>query len=429
MSISCDEQSTRTQREGQHHSNFWLMYCYALTASGMVLSAYLLWRMLAQISGVPLSLDLCSAIFGTGCDHASSTRSLLLGVPLAGWGLSYFSTLAALLLLGLLYSEDFEFESRVAILVFGLIGLACSIGLVSKMFLDTEPVCPVCWLIHGVNLAIVFCAWKSTGKSLAEVAGVTITAVKYLMGAEATYPLSAKRRVLYIFCALGLGGFVYQWSLVQATIRRGVERIAAPQEIVEAFKATQPEEIRLSTYDSRLGSSSAPIQLVIFSDFQCPACQYTAEVLGELTDSHADKVSVVFKHFPLCSQCNPLLKKDLHPLAGLAAQACLAAAQQSKFWAFHDALFAADWELLGEHTELFEPQLLELAAQLNLDVNRFELDRRSSPVQDRLSADIEEGLRLKVQGTPTIFMNGRLVTRPSQRTLEILIEHLCSPDV
>jgi protein-disulfide isomerase len=128
-------------------------------------------------------------------------------------------------------------------------------------------------------------------------------------------------------------------------------------------------------------------RLVIeYADFECPYCAaMSARLAGT---AHR----VVFRHFPVRSS---------HPRAWPAACAAEAAALQGRFWEMHDLLFA-------DQGRLEDPHLWQRAERLGLDLERFERDRRSGAVQDRVMRDFRSGVRAGVVTTPTVFADGQM---------------------
>ena len=143
------------------------------------------------------------------------------------------------------------------------------------------------------------------------------------------------------------------------------------------------------------GDASARVNLVAFSDFECPFCARAAVTVRQLRERYPSGVRFVFRHFPL----------SFHPHAALAARAVAAAHKQGKFWEFHDRLF-------DDQTALERDDLIHLAQELKLDVSAFEAALDAPEVKQLVDADLELGERARVRGTPTIFMNGRKVDDP-----------------
>lgn len=128
-------------------------------------------------------------------------------------------------------------------------------------------------------------------------------------------------------------------------------------------------------------------------------------VLEQVLEKNPDKVKLVFKNFPLRN----------HKFAMPAATAALAAEKQGKFWEFHDLLFK-------DYNRLNEQKVTEIAQKLKLDMERFEKDRKDPRIRALINRDVSEGNRAGVRGTPTIFINGRLLRNRSPAGFQELIE-------
>lgn len=131
------------------------------------------------------------------------------------------------------------------------------------------------------------------------------------------------------------------------------------------------------------GEAAAPL-VIEYADFECPYCAALHVRLLAL------RVRRVFRHFPVRSS---------HPRAWAAACAAEAAARQGRFWEMHDALYA-------DQGRLEDPHLWDRAAALGLDVTRFDADRRSEEVRERVARDFRSGVRAGVVTTPTVFVDG-----------------------
>ena len=125
--------------------------------------------------------------------------------------------------------------------------------------------------------------------------------------------------------------------------------------------------------------------MLVYGDYECPYCAALEARLHRLA------VRVCFRHFPVRSS---------HPRAHAAACAAEAAALQDAFWPMHDALFA-------DQGRLEDPHLWARAERLGLDVARFDADRRSAAVAERVRAQFRAGVRAGVVTTPTAFVDGR----------------------
>jgi len=128
------------------------------------------------------------------------------------------------------------------------------------------------------------------------------------------------------------------------------------------------------------------------------------------------EISVVFRHFPLSSACNSAAQTDFHPHSCHAARAAEAARRQNRFWEFHDAAFATS-------EKLEDATLQALAKVVGLDLDRFNTERRDAESNFRVNADVQLGGQLKIDGTPTVFVNGRLVETKWLPYLREIVEH------
>lgn len=148
--------------------------------------------------------------------------------------------------------------------------------------------------------------------------------------------------------------------------------------------------VPVNEHDHIRGSASAPVVLLEYGDFECPACGMAYPIVKALEAKLGAMLAVAFRHFPLST---------VHPHAQRAAEAAEAAGAQRKFWAMHDCLF--------EHQDALEDtDLVDYAAQLGLDVPRFASDLGSHRYAPKVRADFTSGLRSGVNGTPTFFVNG-----------------------
>ena len=153
------------------------------------------------------------------------------------------------------------------------------------------------------------------------------------------------------------------------------------------------------------GPADAPVTLTVFSDFQCPYCSRLLPFVDEVLAKNPGKVRVVFKQFPL----------RMHNMAQPAALASLAAREQGKFWPMHDKLFA-------NSSQLSEEKIRALAEELGLDMARFDKDRNTQKLRDEVLRDQGLGQQAGVQGTPTVFINGKLLRDRSMPGVQAIID-------
>jgi protein-disulfide isomerase len=137
--------------------------------------------------------------------------------------------------------------------------------------------------------------------------------------------------------------------------------------------------------DHLRGPEHAPL-VIEYGDFECPYCGALSARMSGMA------LRQIFRHFPVRSS---------HPRAWAAACAAEAAGLQGRFWEMHDLLFA-------DQGRLEDPHLWERARRLQLDLERFEADRRSTAVGERVKRNFRSGVRAGVVTTPTVFAAGRM---------------------
>jgi protein-disulfide isomerase len=151
------------------------------------------------------------------------------------------------------------------------------------------------------------------------------------------------------------------------------------------------------------------VEIILYSDFQCPYCQQFSGPFRELQTKGIDGIAtkVEFKNFPL----------SIHSNAQVAHQAAMAAREQGKFWEMHDLLFA-------NQQAVKQDDLLGYAKKLGLNVERFRKDMESDKVKKEIAADVAEGEKRGVNGTPTFFVNGKAYsgTRPFDQLKKLITD-------
>jgi protein-disulfide isomerase len=172
-------------------------------------------------------------------------------------------------------------------------------------------------------------------------------------------------------------------------VQKGRTRTQAEAAYRARFGADQVKQIELMGSPSK-GPTDAPVVIVEFADFECPACRAASPVVDSVLEKHPNDVRLVFKNFPL----------EIHQNAETAARAAMAADRQGKFWDMHHALFTSE-------APLTRSTLDSLAKKLGLDMTQFGKDLESEATADLVARDRKQGEAAKLHATPTIFINGR----------------------
>jgi protein-disulfide isomerase len=156
-----------------------------------------------------------------------------------------------------------------------------------------------------------------------------------------------------------------------------------------------------------VGQGKAGVTLIEYADYQCPYCQQYEPTLKQVVEKFESDIKFQYRNFPLMSQ---------HQNAFAAARAAEAADLQGKFWEMHDLLLQnndpsgrSGWVASNNPNPFFEG----FAKQIKLDMDKYKQDFASSLVNDRVNADLAEGNKLGITGTPTFYLNGKKVEIPN----------------
>lgn len=161
------------------------------------------------------------------------------------------------------------------------------------------------------------------------------------------------------------------------------------------------------------GETSAPVTIIEYSDFQCPACGYYYPLVKKVEKEYPSTVRVAYRQFPLVG---------LHEHALEAAYAAEAAGAQGKFWEMHDTLFEhqKEWSTEKDVKTVF----VRYAKSIGLDEKKFADAMGSDAIRDRIKKSLAEVEKIGLQGTPTFFLNGRQIENPkSFEDFRYLIEN------
>ncbi len=161
--------------------------------------------------------------------------------------------------------------------------------------------------------------------------------------------------------------------------------------------------IALTEQDRVKGDANAPVTLVEYTDFQCPACGAYYPILDQLSKDLEGKMKFVVRHYPLI---------QIHKNALPSARAAEAAGRQGKFWEMYDVLFAnqKEWSNADDPTKSIFPAY---ATRVGIDVEKFKQDMTDSSLDEKINQDRATGNELKISGTPSFFLNGKKLENPS----------------
>jgi len=200
--------------------------------------------------------------------------------------------------------------------------------------------------------------------------------------------MNTKRIIFWASFIIILGLIV--WGLVVAMNKAP----AAPKGVGTPADVTMADNVR--------GPMDAPVTLIEYSDFQCPACAAYYPLVERLFSESSTTLRFVYRHYPL----------PQHKNADLAARAAEAANSQGKFWEMSQQIFEnqTSWSELGDARarQIFAGY----AASLGLNMEKYSTDLESAGTKQKVRDQYREGVAIGINSTPTFFVNGKTITNP-----------------
>jgi len=366
-----------------------LLAAATFAAVGFVL-AVVLARQHAQAHAGLVSF--CSINEYVNCDRVATSRfSVVLGLPVAVWGMLGYGLALLLALAGLKPGRRREaWPAGLLVLVAGAAtAAAIALALISEVAIGA--LCLLCAASWLTSFALLVAAWRACrpeGVARAVRGDVAVLRDRPLHTAGLAV---AGLAVVLLVAAV----FPHYWA------RPGGSGGAASG-------AVTPGGAEPTAATSAGAVSRGPIVVVEFSDYECPFCALAHEQTKATLAKRPD-VQLVRRQFPLDSDCNPAVKRRMHPQACALARAGICAEAQGKLEPMDDALFRN--QKAGRPVE-------ELANAVGLDLTRFRACLVSPDTESRLRSDIEAGVRVGLQATPTYVVGGR--AHAGQLTSDVL---------
>lgn len=336
----------------------------------------------------------CNVSATVNCDVVLGSRyAVFAGMPVSTWAILYHVAVLGLAIAVAGAGRATVRETLTTLtLVLATCGVLFSIYMAAVAFAVLHTVCLMCSMLYMVAVGLFLAVWRLRAR--ARMTGRRWRAEH--AGQERTVVIGS------IVAALALV-VVGSWE----ALGRGVHLNDATEisrqrpEFCQWYLAQPVVQVPVDAGNSR-GSADAPVTIVEFSDFECGHCSVFHQTLDDLLHRLGPNVRVLFRHFPLDSACNPAVPTRLHPQACLAAMAAECAAEQDKFWQYHNLLF--------DNQQRLERQfLIAYAGRLGLDVTRFTACLGSEAARARVERDAKQGAQLGIDSTPTVFINGRTI--------------------
>lgn len=415
---------------------FWIRL---LAVAAVVVSCVLLYeyvRLAAGLSGK----SFCNISQTINCDAVSQSKwARILGFPLAGYGLGFY---LAVFFLALLSASGRFLERRSAgnvLLLLSIFSVVFSLYLFFISAFAVQSFCILCACLYVINILFFLCALGLEGDG-----GLFVR-------------MAQGRRALWRFAALcsgsageggdrllaraGLAALLILSCLVFSLPDMILVKLVLPAlhseqnhrmsgVVLESWNASPKVEVSFQAggleRDYARGPESAPITVVEFSDFECPACRAFYEQLEELLQKYEGKVRLIFRNFPLDDDCNPLIDRKFHLSACYAALFARCAGEQGRFWEALDFLFRLPELEDGSPAEA--RRAIDAGARvLALDGTALDECMKSRRHAGKLEKDAREAEKLGLEGTPSVWVNGKKVEAANTLVLDSIFRAILSP--
>lgn len=349
-------------------------------------------------------------------------------IPVAFFGLIYFSSLAVWILGVGRPSRQRRWIHLLPLLVI-ICGLAGSARFLYIMFTMLEEWCPWCLATHLLNALIALCVFLMWPRREAVPGEAETCSTDEVAPTDVHPSWSRILGTVGVIVVVTYGNYGQSATLAVRKTRLAwqqclgtVKRIQGDTaQLVRNWGQAPAQPITVRADDPVRTSTPATektLEVVVFSDFECPSCSRFAPFLEEqVLPLFGGRVRTVFKHYPIDQSCNEHTSRTLHPHACQAARLVEAARLQGgneTFWRAHDLLFAHRRRHSAQHA----PDVEGIASALGLDVERLKQDIQSVAVAERIDEDAALARSCGVNGTPAVFIARRRVDTLALQQLE-----------
>ncbi len=350
----------------------------------------------------------CSVSEFIDCDGvAQTTHSQFFGIPLAYWGMFLYMFIIFLVFVDKLKNIKLfkfleVFKNPLAyISALGFISFALSMVLAGISIFELKKICVLCVLTYFLNLLIA------------------VVATDFKAGILNSFKLSIRdfidalkvKQYLISFVIIALAGSgVLAYTTLSYCFTPQVKTINEFKKY-EKMQTDNPFKVN----GNILGDKNGKLIVYIYTDYRCPICR-TYNVITHRAALELSGFKMVHKNLPLDMECNKHLGSPFHVGSCMLAKYSIAAENQGRLWDLNSEFF--------EKEPKTEDDVLDLAKSMGFNIIKLKADANSQKTSERLQQDIENAVGLKIDGTPTLVVNGKIYSgiKPYYELKDILIK-------
>lgn len=354
-----------------------LLFCLG----GLYVSSHLTYTHYANYNIISYQ-SFCALSQHINCDHvAQSHYSILLGVPVAVWGLLGY--LAMLAIIGSGFARRFG-THRFWPLCFFISILYSFISIIYAYISvwHIESICILCYLTYGTNFSFVLISW--------------ITIRRYRLGYFSGLREDVRIIIDNIRLALPIG-LVFAFSAIAL--------IAYYPPYWNFYYLPDPSNFHQGvTSDGYpwIGAKSPRLTVVEFADYQCFPCKKSHLAIRKLIQKYPDKLRLVHRHYPMGKICNPIVQEIFHENSCILALLAICAERYGRFWEMNDYLFYN--HMVSEE----QINIKALTSSMKINYPDFADCLNQNEALEQMKEDILEGNRLNITATPSYLIDGKI---------------------
>ena len=336
----------------------------------------------------PLYSSFCAISKAINCDTvAQSPWSIMLGIPVAWWGVLFYF----FFLLILLTENRRNLAAWRGWLLVMSISSTITLGLAGIAVWKIKSLCLVCLATYTVTFGLAYICWlgQRRCKEAIDKGADNVTAEFKPKDALRNYSVAAGVFCLSLLLLYGL--MPRYWLLSAAETSADISRL--PHGLTEDGHPW-------------VGAEKPLLTITQFSDYQCFQCGKMYFLLRNFLAAHPDTLRLVHRHYPLDHEVNPVVVPEpFHEGSGKLAKVAILAAMRDKFWQTNDLLYAL---IRSEGDKIKTIPLKKIADKTGLNINELAAALTHPVIAARLSRDIRDGMKLKITGTPAFLIDGQV---------------------